>query len=87
MHARHVTNAPRPIRQHVRVPANREGRRRRHIDRIQNAPDASDRWALFVARIAHLLDDDEKIDALLGALVEATPAQVTLYIQIDGARS
>jgi hypothetical protein len=61
----------------------RSARRLRHITRIQSAPDSAGRWALFVARIARLIDDDD-VDRLLGAVVAADPAAVALYSQIVG---
>jgi hypothetical protein len=64
----------------------RSARRLRHITRIQSAPDSAGRWALFVARIARLIDDDD-VDWLLDAVVAADPAAVALYSQIDWGRS
>jgi len=54
-------------------------RRYRLISRIQGTPDSAERWALFVTRIARLIDDDEQIDQLLGALVEVPPATIAVF--------
>lgn len=63
----------------------REGRRLRFIQRIERTPDAPGRWALFVAQIAGLVDDDQ-LDHLLEGVIETPPERVRLYAEIAGAR-
>jgi hypothetical protein len=63
----------------------REGRRLRFIQRIESAPDAPGRWALFVAQIARLVDGDQ-LDRLLEVVIETPPERVQLYKQFGAAR-
>jgi len=82
MNARRVTNAPGPVRQRPSLAATKRGAQRgRFISRIQRTPDSAVRWTLFIARIARLIDDDEQIDRLLGALVEASPATIAVFVR------
>jgi hypothetical protein len=83
MHAHHVNNSPRLPRQ---SPTNREGRRLRFIQRIEHAPDAPGRWALFVAQIAQLVDDEDQLDRLFESVLDAPPERIALFAAIAGGR-
>jgi hypothetical protein len=63
----------------------RGARRLRYIKRIERSVDAPGRWALFVAQIAQLVDDDE-LDHCLGAVVEAPADRVQLFAEASGVR-
>jgi hypothetical protein len=67
--------------------APRRARRSRLIGRIESAPDRDARWSAFIWRIGQLLDDDEKVDHLLGAIVEAPPEAIAIFADMGaGAR-
>jgi hypothetical protein len=70
-----------------RVPsplAPRGARRSRLIGRIESAPDRDARWSAFIWRIGQLLDDENQVDHLLGAIVEAPPEAIAIFADLGG---
>jgi hypothetical protein len=62
----------------------RGARRSRLINRIESAPDRDARWSAFVWRIGQLLDDENQVDHLLGAIVEARPEAIAIFADWGG---
>jgi hypothetical protein len=64
--------------------APRRARRSRLIGRIESAPDRDARWSAFIWRIGQLLDNDDTVDHLLGAIVEAPPEAIAIFADMGG---